>query len=125
MSRRKRNRRLKDELRAHRFYPTVAACNVWFSIINDEVFGNRLVPVTLVVRRLRGIWGYYREEPSELVVTDSFPSKNLFLNILAHEMVHAFQHQTGTIVNHGKSFWEWRKRFSRNGLLLAVRYPGS
>lgn len=70
------------------------------------------------------MWGYYEDEEAHLALNDWYPSKNLFLNILAHEMVHVHQHQTGVVVNHGKTFWEWRKRFRLNGLSLAVRYDG-
>jgi hypothetical protein len=124
MPRPRKNRRLLAELTAHEFYVTVAACDFWFSVINDEVFGNKLKPVTMEVRRLRGVWGYYEDDKFLLVMTDTFPSKNLFLNVLAHEMVHAYQHQQGNVPNHNKTFWDWRKRFARNGLSLAISYDG-
>lgn len=94
----------------------------WFSIINDEIFGNKLAPVALCVRRLRGMWGFFEDEENYLAVNETFPSKNLFLNVLAHEMVHAYQYQQGLAVNHGKTFWEWRKKFKSNGLTLAIQY---
>lgn len=118
----KRNRRLLSELKAHKFYPTIDACNVWFSIINDEVFRNKLSPVNFSIMRMRGTWGYYEDSQSLVVLNQWFPSKNLFLNILSHEMIHAHQHQQGLDVNHGRSFWIWRKRFKTNGLSLALKY---
>lgn len=70
------------------------------------------------------MWGFYEDEEAYLVMNDIFPSKNLFLNVLAHEMIHACQYQQGQIVNHGKAFWEWRKKFRYNGLSLAIKYDG-
>jgi predicted SprT family Zn-dependent metalloprotease len=121
MPRQKKNQRLLSELKAHKFFCTVEACNYWFSIINDEVFSNRLEPVTIEVRKLRGAWGLYYHE-GLLVLNDVFHSKNLFLNVLSHEMIHAYQHQKGLEINHGKTFWLWRKKFASNGLSLAIKY---
>lgn len=126
-TRRPRHNRLIAELRAHKFYPTLDACNLWFSITNDEVFSNKLVPITFSIKRLRGSWGYYDADKGEngtLILTTWFSSKELFLNVLAHEMVHVYQHQFNQPIGHGKSFWEWRKRFKRNGLTLASVYHG-
>ena len=117
-----KNKRLLAELKAHKFYPTEDACHVWFSIINDEIFDNKLSPVSFSIYGLKGIWGYYDSGVVSLNV--QYPSKNLFLNILAHELIHAYQDQQGLSINHGKSFWGWRKKFFRNGLSLAIRYDG-
>jgi hypothetical protein len=132
-----KNRRLWAELTAHEFYPNIAICNVWFSIINDEVFNNKLKPIDFKVQRLRGRWGYQTDDPPLVVLTDVFPSKNLFLNVLAHEMIHVWQYQqqidelygpsywkSEKREAHGPSFWKWEKKFKRNGLALAESYTG-
>lgn len=117
-----RNKRLLAELKAHKFYPTEDACHLWFSVINDEIFDNKLVPVNYSIYSLRGIWGYYENGVVSLNLW--YPSKNVFLNILAHELIHAYQDQHGQPINHGKTFWAWRQRFSKNGLSLAIKYDG-
>ena len=122
MGRPRKNKRLLAELTAHKFHPSLAGCDFWFSIINDEVFCNKLNPINFDIRRLRGVWGYYDDETGIITLSNVFTSKELFLNVLAHEMVHVYQHQQGMDLSHGDTFWEWREKFKRNGLVLAEIY---
>lgn len=113
--------RLKKELLLQKFYPTKEITDEWFDIINDEIFNNELSKCEIIIRRLRGDWGYF---DGSLVLTDKFPSKAFFLNILAHEMIHAYQHQFGEKDHHGASFWAWEPRFKKYGLYLSIGYVG-
>lgn len=110
---------LKTELIAEKFYPTKKIVREWYEIINIEVFKNRLTVPKISVRRLRGTWAGY---DGILTMTNWFPSKHIFLNVLAHEMIHVYQHQYEQPSGHGPSFWAWKKPFKRNGLYLSVAY---
>ena len=42
------------------------------------------------------------------IVVDSFAgTRAMMLAILAHEMIHQYQHQHGQAMTHGESFQEW------------------
>ena len=61
-----------------------------------------------------------------LSITNRFPSKRTFIEVLAHEMVHLHQFLYATppfsynSVSHGKSFHAWRPTFEKYGLKLRV-----
>ena len=45
-------------------------------------------------------------------------TKGRFLNTLAHEMVHQYQHELGLPLTHGAFFKEQAKRLAKHGLLI-------
>jgi len=61
-----------------------------------------------------------------LSITDNFPSKKIFIEVLAHEMVHLYQFLYATppfsyrSVSHGKTFHAWKPTFEKHGLRLRV-----
>ena len=61
-----------------------------------------------------------------LSITNRFPNKKVFIEVLAHEMVHLFQflHATPPFsyrsVSHGKTFHAWKPTFEKHGLRLRV-----
>jgi hypothetical protein len=119
-----KRKRLKKELAHVRHYPKLSECKYWIEVINVEVFNNALDPVQIEVRRLRGAWGQYNDKSNTITLTNWFPSKEIFLNVLAHELIHAYQNAYGEPLGHGPSFWQWKKRFKNNGLYLSEKYYG-
>jgi hypothetical protein len=63
-----------------------------------------------------------------LSITNSFPNKRIFIDVLAHEMVHLYQflHASPPFsyrsVSHGKSFHAWKNTFEKYGLKLRVAH---
>ena len=63
-----------------------------------------------------------------LSLTNKFPNKRLFIEVLAHEMVHLHQflHASPAFsyrsVSHGKTFHAWRDTFEKYGLKLRVAH---
>lgn len=61
-----------------------------------------------------------------LSMTNRFPNKQVFIEVLAHEMVHLHQFLYATppfsyrSVSHGQSFHAWKSTFEKHGLRLRV-----
>ena len=123
------NRKLLRELKnvEGRFYPKVEDMQEWFIILNEQLFGNKLHPVTkLRVKKLDNLYGFYGFFPkrskkygkTQITVTNKFPDKKTFVEILAHEMIHHFQNSYNEPVSHGPSFICWRENFKIKGIKL-------
>lgn len=63
-----------------------------------------------------------------LSITNRFPNKRMFIEVLAHEMVHLYQflHASPPFsyrsVSHGKTFHSWKPTFEKYGLKLRVAH---
>ena len=121
------NRRLLKELANENteFRPKKKDVEEWFDILNEQIFGNKLEPFP-EIRVKKSTWYhamfYYwtekEEQDPELEIHNCFKNKKLFVEILAHEMVHYFQHTYYEPVGHGPSFMAWRDNFKLRGLIL-------
>ena len=127
------NRRLLRQLKEDKRYrPTVTATRKWFDILNEQIFDGKLPYINLYVRRLDSInvHAYFNyctktekkksdsyEEPS-IEMASSFPTERIFVEILAHEMVHYFQYLNDEPLGHGPTFMAWRDNFSIKGITL-------
>lgn len=108
----------------------------WFNILNQEIFNLRLRKFDSVdIRRRRNTWAYvihfYKDDTInntietisiDLHLYDKYPSFKRFVEILGHEMVHAWQIQNGHIIKHNESFWGWKDKFQKKGLNLFEKY---
>ena len=117
------------------FYPSQRSCRRWFRILNVLLFTNKLLePERFEIGLRRGAWAYftgnYETDTQKCYLTETrylinykFKSMNHFLNILAHEMVHHYQHMENdygvNFSHHGKSFWKWKHKFEKFGLKLS------
>jgi len=121
------------------YHPTVDDVEEWFHIINTTVFDRKLTDISCFeIKRQRGRLAEYIYWPSlveyettKLVMHNRFRSKQLFINVLAHEMVHHYQYlyKVGKTRDckmnsdwHGKSFKEWKSKFEQKGLSLSEEY---
>jgi hypothetical protein len=118
-----------SELRhdGQRFYPTVRDINEWFSIINYQLFSNQLPPFDRVCIKTypdcHALFQSWEENKGSVVMLEmgkSFADKKTFIEILAHEMIHLYQHihNEGEGEDHGPTFRKWRNKFMQNGLRL-------
>lgn len=118
-----------------KFFPESSDVEEWFDVLNVVVFKNRLKEKfqTIEIRRRHKIWAeyigqFYPNEKKDVVcglkLTNRFPNKKFFVQILAHEMIHHFQficerpRFNAKNVSHGKSFWKWKPIFKKHGLNL-------
>ena len=80
------------------------------NVLNKEMFEGLLDidAIELDIDFLDAEWGYCVDEEDGrgtiLGLTTEFDSYELFLTVLAHEMIHAYQIQENMTVNHGDVF---------------------
>lgn len=78
------------------------------NVLNEEMFEGLLDidAIELDIDFLDTEWGYCFEERGAIVLglTTEFDSYELFLTVLAHEMIHAYQIQESMTVDHGDVF---------------------
>ena len=84
-----------------------------FHALNHCVFDNILTTPKFTVRRLRGNYGYCHGNDNECRIELSirFPSSRLFMEVLAHEMIHQFQWEQLAMMDHGVTFNDMRPLF--------------
>ena len=127
------NRKLLKELTYDKkhFRPTVGDCEKWFVILNTQIFGNKLSPVTKISFAkswdFHAVYTYYsKKDPkypeTEIVLEDEFSCMKIFVEVLAHELIHHFQFLHGEPLGHGPSFQAWRDNFKLKGLSLSRIY---
>ena len=51
-----------------------------------------------------------------------YKCEKLFVEVLAHEMIHHFQNLNDEPLGHGPTFWAWRDNFKLRGLTLDRSY---
>jgi fumarate reductase subunit D len=88
----------------------------WWGVLNVAVFYGKLhKPVKVEIKGIRDsfAWAETNNKTKGRVnvrIQRKFLSKLLFLTILLHEMVHAWEHQHHTVMGHGKRFFAWKNR---------------
>lgn len=99
-------------------------CEHWFNIINEELFDGELPLVPFTFKWLRKYWAfyeYYPRTPNKLemiVMHKRYPSKRVFVECLAHEMIHHWQYKKlgWRKVDHNDEFFVWCKKANDIGL---------
>ena len=111
-----------------------------YNLLNQSVFGAKLIKPEIEICRLHGGWG----ECIGVQDTDGFPyctkirlndkfySIQWFITVLAHEMAHQYQWEVQgaqrvkqglePIMSHGKSFFEHKEKLSQIGIYLKTTY---
>ena len=99
----------------------------WFNILNEQIFGGLLEPVDKIfISNHKGYDAYAlyyfnhkkRGQPSEISFCKTFACEKMFVEVLAHEMIHHFQYSNDEQLGHGPSFTAWRDNFKLKGLNL-------
>lgn len=114
---------------AYEYETTIEDCEEWFNILNRELFKNSLPPVDEIdIRWRRGAYAYYDYDENKingickLLMNKRYKSKQFFVEVLAHEMVHHYQYIYNEEMGHGSSFLKWRDTFNKKGLNLVRDY---
>lgn len=106
----------------------------WFRILNREVFDGALREVDEIdIRWRRGTYAYYhytyeadpkkpKYEYTKLCMNKRYKSKQFFVEVLAHELVHHYQFINGESTSHGPTFCRWSDKFNKKGLKLHKAY---
>lgn len=132
MARKKRKSKLEKVLHDDSeliYEATIEDCQQWFNVLNREIFDNALPPIQIDIRWRRGAYAWYdyddtRYDPdnAKLLMNKRYKSKQFFVEVLAHEMVHHYQYIYNETVGHGSSFLKWRGKFNKKGLNLFRAY---
>lgn len=115
------------------YKPSKTDFELWFKKLNQEIFNNKIKKFRKVeFRKCRYMWAesqsvqlWSNHTPKriiyyiDLVMKDSYPSKKRFIEVLAHEMVHAAQYFEYGEMTHGKTFWEWKDILNKFGIKLS------
>jgi Protein of unknown function DUF45 len=85
--------------------------------LNIAVFGGKLPPlvdITFIRHKKTYAWAVPADNGRiGLTIQPTFTSRLLFLMVLVHEMVHAWEHFTGRYMTHGPQFYRWRPKIVR------------
>lgn len=114
------------------FFPTKRDFNFWFQFINSAYFDNSLNQPKLEIARLRGKIGLAVGDPETgetlIRLKERFcerkyrstvaSSRQMFINTVAHEMVHCLEFQIFGTMSHGEFYKTWKKKFQKIGIRL-------
>lgn len=102
-----------------------------YNILNECLFDSKLKKPHIVIRPLRDAWAlcegdiytgedknYYDPKCHRIVITDKFPNRKFFLEVLAHEMIHQYQCEFQNRMDHGQTFWSWKQKLGKYKLRL-------
>jgi len=129
MARRRKSTKFRRLLKEHKQYEyetSMQDCRFWFDLLNEELFDNELSRVSFEFKRLRTCWAYYEYfpripgRPKTIIMHERYPTQKLFVECLAHEMVHHWQYKNlgWKKVDHGAEFLDWCKKAKRLGLRM-------
>lgn len=137
MAKKKRRSSLQKLLESHdenTYETTYEDVKKWFRILNREVFDGSLRELDEIdIRWRRGTYAYYhftyetdpkkpKYEYTKLCMNKRYKSKQFFVEVMAHELVHHYQFINGEPVNHGTTFCCWSDKFNKKGLKLYKAY---
>jgi len=130
MSRKSKLAKLLETNDPYEYDTTIEDCENWFKILNRELFDNSLPEVHEIdIRWRRGAHAWYDYDESKpgtgtsrLLMNKRYKSKQFFVEVLAHEMVHHYQYIYNEEMGHGSSFLKWRDKFNKKGLNLVRAY---
>ena len=109
------------------FYTNMHSITSWYDHYNSAIFDNKLPKFDEIkIKRIHGAFGQvvytvYKTKPQHytLEMLPKYPTKKIFLETLAHEMIHLYQmklrNNTG---NHNKLFYSFRPKLNSIGLDL-------
>ena len=111
------------------YKPTVRSVRRAYTQLNRLLFKDQLPPSRSVVIKISYIklpwWAYCQHRDCEgfrIHLLPRYRSRDFFISILAHEMVHIDEYMRHQNMTHGPTFFRFRKIFHRNGILLKRAY---
>lgn len=130
MSKKSKLTKLLSTKEHYEYETTIEDCQRWFNILNRELFNESLPAVDEIdIRWRRGAHAWYDYDearpghgPCRLLMNKRYKSKQFFVEVLAHEMIHHYQYIYNEEMGHGSSFYKWRDKFNKKGLNLSKAY---
>jgi hypothetical protein len=99
-----------------KFRPTIQDCREVFTQINNQVFLGELKMPSFRLVYTKAFWGECTG------VLESFLSRRLFINTMAHEMVHQWEWLVNENMTHGPQFFQWREQLAKFNITLSRCY---
>ena len=105
-----------------KFRPTIHDCREVWTNINNEL----KMPIFRLVYT-KAFWGECQgvlndQTQVKMKINKSFLSKRLFINTMAHEMVHQWEWLTNENMTHGPQFFLWREQLANYNITLSRCY---
>jgi len=130
MSKKSKLAKLLHSNENYEYETTIEDCRLWFNVLNREIFNNSLPPLDEIDirwrRKAHALYDYDQSKPgygsARLLMNKRYKSKQFFVEVLAHEMVHHYQYIYNEDIGHGSSFFKWRGKFNKKGLNLVRAY---
>lgn len=115
-----------------KYKPTLNDVVYWYDNINAHIFEGHLpTPTAFSIKPRPGFWAQTtcdvdkrtrdRKEYVTVDFNDHFPSKKVFIEALAHEMVHIWEFKEYGSMGHGLRFFSWEPKLRRFGLRLTLK----
>jgi len=115
------------DLHDAKFRPTIQDCREVFNQINKQVFNGELKMPNFRLVYSKAFWGECTGDLNDnakclIKMNKSFLSRRLFINTLAHEMVHQWEWLTNENMTHGPQFFIWRNELQKFNITLSRCY---
>lgn len=104
----------------------------WWRVLNRAVFDNELrMPYNVRIRKYNkyndplGMCSgkdYSKLHPVTFDIKEEMDDRKMFMDVLAHEMVHQWEQQTFGNMTHGKNFYKWKRKLKELGITLNESY---
>jgi hypothetical protein len=110
-----------------KFRPTIQDCREIWSNINRNVFNGELKMPSFRLVYTKAFWGECQgvindQTRVKMKINKSFLSKRLFINTMAHEMVHQWEWLNNENMTHGPQFFLWRDQLANYNITLSRCY---
>ena len=110
-----------------KFRPTISDCREIWSNINRNVFNGELKMPSFRLVYTKAFWGECQgvlndQTQVKMKINKSFLSKRLFINTMAHEMVHQWEWLNNENMTHGPQFFLWRDQLANYNITLSRCY---
>jgi len=117
----------KCDVNDAKFRPTIQDCRELFTNINRHVFNGELSMPRFRLVYSKAFWGEctgHLEDQAMVTIkmNKSFLSRRLFINTLAHEMVHQWEWLNNENMTHGPAFFQWRDQLMIFNITLSRHY---
>ena len=110
-----------------KFRPTIQDCREIWNNINRNVFNGELKMPSFRLVYTKAFWGECQgvlndQTRVKMKINKSFLSKRLFINTMAHEMVHQWEWLNNENMTHGPQFFLWRDQLANYNITLSRCY---
>lgn len=100
---------------------------LWWNLLNRAVFDDKLpkvADIALVQHRKEYAWAIPHDKGRiKLTIQPRFDTRRLFLMVLIHEMVHAWEHYKDFDMSHGQKFLKWKNKIKTATNLDLKEFP--